>query len=446
MKRLFVLCDGTWESALFQSAEHSLTNIARLANAILPEDRRTKPPTPQLKLYLPGLGTGEELVVGAVKGAYGDGLLENVRLAYYFLAQNWLPGDEICLFGFSRGAYTVRLLSSLLGLVGVLCPRSNLHLFPKVVAALCSRRDGATAKARRNALELNQLLERIGANRNRRTEPRFLVSALCIFDTVPLLHHFECSPFGTDNQHLEPDTCKLVLQALSAYEDRPAYRPLILQQDPKGVARGQILRQVWFPGCHTDIGGGYSQHDLSDLTLHWFVGQLSDSVAFDLDYVSEISGDPNAPWGKATAHVGVHVLQSPHTRVLPVEPSRHLFPTFESLHPSLLKQSPTSWPKPLQGFLPRLTASYQTRTLLGGWWQLGAWEQEIKKEWRKRPLPAHLASDESVLDLITAREVVTHVGSARSAPACGGGIRRWLAYEQAKINGAGNSWQLAHAR
>ncbi|GAA5960630.1 hypothetical protein JCM8115_001774 [Rhodotorula mucilaginosa] len=97
MKRLFVLCDGTWESALYQTDEHSLTNIARLANAILPEDRRTKPPTTQLKLYLPGLGTGEELLVGAVKGAYGDGLLEKVRLAYYFLAQNWVPGDEVGL-------------------------------------------------------------------------------------------------------------------------------------------------------------------------------------------------------------------------------------------------------------------------------------------------------------------------------------------------------------
>jgi hypothetical protein len=56
-----------WESALYQTDEHSLTNIARLANAILPEDRRTKPPTTQLKVYLPGLGTGEELFVGAVK-------------------------------------------------------------------------------------------------------------------------------------------------------------------------------------------------------------------------------------------------------------------------------------------------------------------------------------------------------------------------------------------
>lgn len=56
-----------WESALYQTHEHSLTNIARLADAILPEDRRTRPPTTQLKLYLPGLGTGEELFVGAVK-------------------------------------------------------------------------------------------------------------------------------------------------------------------------------------------------------------------------------------------------------------------------------------------------------------------------------------------------------------------------------------------
>ncbi|BGP56355.1 hypothetical protein JCM8202v2_003973 [Rhodotorula sphaerocarpa] len=111
MKRIIVLCDGTWETALFQSGNASLTNIARLASAILPQDARSVPPIPQVKLYLPGIGSGEEAIIGAVKvinfvslceslltvilqGAYGTGLLENVRLAYYFVAQNWAPGDE----------------------------------------------------------------------------------------------------------------------------------------------------------------------------------------------------------------------------------------------------------------------------------------------------------------------------------------------------------------
>ncbi|GAA5960633.1 hypothetical protein JCM8115_001775 [Rhodotorula mucilaginosa] len=176
---------------------------------------------------------------------------------------------------------------------------------------------------------------------------------MCLFDTVPLLHHFDKSPLGSDNSQLEPNTCKLVLQALSAYEDRPAYRPLILSQDPRGAARGQILRQVWFPGCHTDVGGGYPQHDLSDLSLHWFIGQLVDSIAFDLDYAAAISHDPDSPWGEAPAHVGVHFGTGKQARTLPIEPARYLNPTFESLHPSLLKQLPSLWPKSLRQRCPK---------------------------------------------------------------------------------------------
>lgn len=74
-----------WESALYQTDEHSLTNIARLADAILPEDRRTKPPTTQLKLYLPGLGTGEELFVGAVK------------VRSFKIASRFVQADEVAM-------------------------------------------------------------------------------------------------------------------------------------------------------------------------------------------------------------------------------------------------------------------------------------------------------------------------------------------------------------
>ncbi|GAA5987317.1 hypothetical protein JCM10908_001906 [Rhodotorula pacifica] len=448
MKRLFVLCDGTWETALYQTDERSLTNIARIANAILPQDHRTNPPTTQLKLYLPGLGTGEELLVGAMKGAYGDGLLEELRLAYYFLAQNWEPGDEIYLFGFSRGAYTVRLLSSLLGLIGILSPRDDLHLFPKVLNALCSRREGTSAKARRNELELDTLLRRINRSRTDSTRDSFFVAAMCLFDTVPLLHHFEISPFGLSNTKLEPDTCKLVLQALSAYEDRPAYRPLVLEQDPSGARRGQILRQVWFPGCHTDIGGGYPQHDLSDLTLHWFVGQLSDGIAIDLDYIAGISHEPSGPWGMADPHVGVRLLQSgQHPRALPLSHNRSSAPTFELLHPSLSKQASPCWPKRLRSILPILATSYQTRGDNGGWWRLSSWEKTRKTNWRQA-VKQRVAMQESYR-VTTSQQVVLHQPATRhrsQSMTSPSGLRAFVAHERAKIVGAGDASGLAHAR
>lgn len=216
---------------MFQSGNASLTNIARLASAILPQDARSVPPIPQVKLYLPGIGSGEEAIIGAVKvinfvslceslltvilqGAYGTGLLENVRLAYYFVAQNWAPGDEVCLlaqvfrrrvkvlpvacthacivrqvalFGFSRGAYAVRLLSTLISFIGILSPLTKLHLFPKLFELLCVPRDVTSSKARKATSELNLLLRSLEPDleaQRRAHRYGFPISIMVLFDTV----------------------------------------------------------------------------------------------------------------------------------------------------------------------------------------------------------------------------------------------------------------------
>ncbi|GAA6017662.1 hypothetical protein JCM8202_000369 [Rhodotorula sphaerocarpa] len=383
MKRIIVLCDGTWETALFQSGNASLTNIARLASAILPQDARSVPPIPQVKLYLPGIGSGEEAIIGAVKGAYGTGLLENVRLAYYFVAQNWAPGDEVALFGFSRGAYAVRLLSTLISFIGILSPLTKLHLFTKLFELPCVPRDVTSSKARKATSELNLLLRSLEPDleaQRRAHRYGFPISIMVLFDTVPLLHHFERSPFGTFNTALEPGTCRIILQVLSAYENRPAYRPLVLEQSPAGLANHQTLRQVWFPGCHTDIGGGYPAHDLSDLTFHFLIGELGDELAFDATYAATISSRPEAPWGAAPPHVGVH-LSSGKVRLLPTQRVAAAFPTFQSLHPSLLKQPAAFWPESLLPLLPTLQSSYKSPADSDLWWTLNPWERSIKRDW-----------------------------------------------------------------
>lgn len=99
VKRVIVCCDGTWNDTDNQSAD---TNVFRMARAIhATQDTKG---VPQIVLYLSGVGTSGLRIERMVEGATGFGVDDNIRSAYMFIAQNYLPGDEIFLFGFSRGA------------------------------------------------------------------------------------------------------------------------------------------------------------------------------------------------------------------------------------------------------------------------------------------------------------------------------------------------------
>ena len=99
MKRLIACCDGTWNNS---DTGVGFTNVARLGWAIEPNDGRGCEPIPQIVYYHSGVGTGD-LADKIVGGGIGAGLARNVRDAYSFLASNYCEGDEIFLFGFSRG-------------------------------------------------------------------------------------------------------------------------------------------------------------------------------------------------------------------------------------------------------------------------------------------------------------------------------------------------------
>src|SRR4051812_43036039 len=98
-RNLVVCCDGTWNS----SEPESVTNVVKLFNAIEQSDS-------QLCHYQAGVGTSGGAVSWLAGGASGIGLSRDVLKAYYWLATNYRPGDRIWMFGFSRGAYTVRSL------------------------------------------------------------------------------------------------------------------------------------------------------------------------------------------------------------------------------------------------------------------------------------------------------------------------------------------------
>ncbi|MBD2308523.1 DUF2235 domain-containing protein [Chroococcidiopsis sp. FACHB-1243] len=129
MKRLIVCCDGTWQNL---SSPYP-TNVVKIAQAIEPIDSNG---IPQLVFYDEGIGAGnqaEKLLARADRilgGAFGIGIDTNIQDAYRFLCLNYEIGDEIYLFGFSRGAYTVRSLAGLIRCTGGLLLRQNIREAP----------------------------------------------------------------------------------------------------------------------------------------------------------------------------------------------------------------------------------------------------------------------------------------------------------------------------
>ncbi|GAA6058938.1 hypothetical protein JCM10212_002890 [Sporobolomyces blumeae] len=370
MRRLVVCCDRTWQSAYFQPDSRALTNVARLFTAIDRQDPR-RPDVQQVKLYVSGLGTGQELVVGVVAGAFGNGILEKVRETYYWLCQNYEPGDEVHLYGFSRGAYLARLVSSIISLFGFLRPASTLELLPTVFPLLCSHRDLSSKQGRRRHDELFRYIDQFDVDRKRQKRAKaggYLVDVLGLFDTVPLLHghtlehddaivHATRNPFSLSDSVLEPEI-ESTYHALSIHEDRPAYSPVIYEKAKAGTtsiggANDQELVQVWFPGRHNDIGGETPHHDLSDLTLTWLVAHVKDRIALNLEYIDALSNDATASWGamKPAHELGRSIL--PHLRHFPLGSSPSS--TNQYLHPSLLYQAPLDVPAPLRPLVEELS-------------------------------------------------------------------------------------------
>src|SRR5687768_3369281 len=115
MKRLLICCDGTWNRP---DSAH-ITNVEKIARTVQ-TDPRAAGGVHQLVYYISGVGGAGYRTDRILGGAFGFGLFHNVLSGYRFLAQNYEPGDEIFIVGFSRGAYTARSLGGMVARAGLL--------------------------------------------------------------------------------------------------------------------------------------------------------------------------------------------------------------------------------------------------------------------------------------------------------------------------------------
>jgi uncharacterized protein (DUF2235 family) len=272
-KRLVVCLDGTWNSP---DRGSNATNVVKIMEAIPPVDARG---TRQITFYDAGVGADSGEIDRLIDGATGRGLEQNVRDGYRFLAQNWEQGDEIYLFGFSRGAFTARSLCGFLSTCGLL-ERRAMHRLLEVWDLY------RQPKAERDPDHLADL----------RWVSRYDARVTCIgvWDTVgalgvpvEVLHAFNQEHAFHDTELCDVVEC--ALHAVAIDEQRSSFGPTLWQKRKDKLLRQRAVEQVWFPGVHSNIGGSYPDARLSDLALHWMIRrvQAHTDLAFDEGYIAD---------------------------------------------------------------------------------------------------------------------------------------------------------------
>ncbi|PSN72072.1 hypothetical protein BS50DRAFT_597501 [Corynespora cassiicola Philippines] len=299
-KRLIVACDGTWmnsDNGLKNGKLSVPSNVTRISRAI---KAVSQDGVPQIVNYHFGVGTQGGPVNRLISGTTGEGLGDNVREAYSFLANNYHPGDEIFLIGFSRGAFTARSIAGLIGQVGLLT-KKGLNTLPEVFEDVQHRRDPRYIPKNPNVPFPNkpsaddpmyaEELEHRGL-----TRLDIPIKAIAVWDTVGSLgaprvgwltkvglqskESREMSFYDTKLS----DCIENAFQALALDEKRSAFSPAVWEK-PEG--NRTTLRQVWFPGTHSNVGGGYDDQELANITLAWMMSQLAPFLDMRDEYLFE---------------------------------------------------------------------------------------------------------------------------------------------------------------
>jgi uncharacterized protein (DUF2235 family) len=259
MKRLIILCDGTWNAP--DKAAKGVpvpTNVVRLAEGTSCVHNGVV----QRLYYDPGIGSSGSWLQRTYDGATGHGISANILEAYEFLIRNYNPGDELFLFGFSRGAFTVRSLAGLIRNSGIL--QLNANDIMTRAFQLYRSRSRATQPREREA----ELFRRTFA-----VMPETPIHFIGVWDTVGALGNpLYLGQLNRRNRF--HDTCLSryaahAYQALAIDEWRINFRPAIWNLQPGNP--NQKLEQRWFIGSHSNVGGGYQSRALSDIPLKWLL-------------------------------------------------------------------------------------------------------------------------------------------------------------------------------
>jgi uncharacterized protein (DUF2235 family) len=264
MKRIITCSDGTWNKPDEKvDGVPTPTNVCIFHNLIANHDNQN---IVQKPFYDSGVGTGDwfDKITG---GLIGAGIDQNIKDAYKFIVDNYEPNDEIYLLGFSRGAYTARSVAGFIYNCGILkFPTDKLI---DEAFDLYRRRDDNSHPWAEESINF----------RNKNCYPPGKIKFVGVWDTVGALG-IPSKLFDEINKevlHCEFHDVQLssmieyAFHAVAIDEHRLPFEPTLWSQTDSGIAAGQKMEQKWFPGVHSDVGGSYKEHGLSDAPLIWMI-------------------------------------------------------------------------------------------------------------------------------------------------------------------------------
>ena len=334
MKRLVICSDGTWNTP---DAERP-TNVTRVARAVLP---CAPGGTAQVVFYDAGVGTEGPWTWRVLGGVSGKGIEKNIRDCYRFLVHNYEPGDEIYLFGFSRGAYTARSLAGMVRNIGILRKSESGRI--QDAFQLYRRRDAKPDSPEAIAFRADFSREAT-------------ITFIGVWDTVGALGIPTRGPLGrlTARRHKFHDVelsgiVKHACHVLSIDERRGSFRASLWQAKPKA---GQTVEQVWFSGVHSDVGADSGDPSLSDPPYQWMKARAS-AAGLALDDEADKTGTDSVLL-QAGRGQGLWSLLPSHVRPIGGDPTQSVHPTARDRFDSKPSYTPENLAAYLDGTGPRI--------------------------------------------------------------------------------------------
>ncbi|WP_394172780.1 DUF2235 domain-containing protein [Thalassotalea litorea] len=314
MANIIICADGTWNRPEEDLQKDFPTNVLKLARAISPGSNNSK----QHVFYDWGLGSYHN---SAGAGATGAGIHKNILDGYRYIVQNYADGDHIYLFGFSRGAYTVRALSGLINNCGIL-KRQHANRISEAWQIYKSPVSKNAPKGKNSSQFFTDYCH-----------PSKQIHFVGVWDTVGALG-IPFSLMGLFESHDEFYDTKMgsninfARHALAIDEKRQDFEPTVWM--PKN---GVDLKQVWFAGVHSDVGGSYPPEKetgriAADTPLAWMLNQAQQAgLNIETHIHEQLSDGELAPIHRSRKHV--YRFKRPLDRPLLVAGK----PTF--IHPSV---------------------------------------------------------------------------------------------------------------
>ena len=389
-KRILLFSDGTGNS----SASQQKTNVWRLYEMVdlgpAPEGEVV-----QIGYYSNGVGTSNFEPLAALGGIFGIGLRRNVLTLYEFVCRTYRPGDEILAFGFSRGAFTIRLLVYLIASQGI------VDYGPTMTEGELKRRSREAYRRMYSEWRLNSPVAngaRTGLMRGSRwlrSKARGLaawgkptvgpvpnhkpkISFVGLWDTVaayggPIVELTRgvddwIWPLTMPDYRLS-EKVLCARHALALDDRRDSFQPLLWDEtvETNAASENPRLKQVWFTGMHADVGGGYPDDSLSYVSLTWMIEEigtrarmLDTAVARAYDLANDFG-----PMHDSRQGIGSYYRYQPRRIEAYLDPPTAR--TYSMRDPNLRKLDPTTNASQLQGVIaiPRVHESVLRRLLDG---------------------------------------------------------------------------------